>query len=261
MNRRVLIICESHYRGQTLKIARAMADELCCEVVDTEQVQQIDINKYEVVGFGSGIFFAKHEPKLISYVESLEKSVNRQKVFIFSTRGNPISSYHKELKGLLKAQNRILVGEFSCRGFDCTGPYNIFNGGNKGRPNENDERRAKKFVRKILQNYVWYDPYNLVATPQRINQSQPNTYIVMVDGEKIKLVGDTTTVNYNLCIGCGQCTKECPCGVYELQDGKSVPASEVMCIQCRICQERCPHNAIIIHSTFASAFKAILQKR
>ena len=261
MNKRVLIVCESHYRGQTLRIARAMADELRCEVADTEQARQMDIDKYEVVGFGSGIFFAKHEPKLMAYVESLEKSVNNQKTFIFSTRGNPISSYHKELKELLKAKGWLLVGEFSCRGFDCTGPYNVSKGGNKGRTNEADERRAKKFVRKSLQSYVWHDLYELVTAPQKISQGQPNTYTVKMGDEKIKLVGDTATVNHNLCVGCGQCTKECPCGVYQVQDGKAVPTSEVMCVQCRICQERCPHNAITIHSTFTSAFKAAMQKR
>lgn len=262
LNKQVLIVCESHYRGLTLRIARAIANELRCAIVDTEQARQMDICNYDVVGFGSGIFFAQHEPKLLAFVESLEKPVNRQKAFIFSTRGNPMPNrYHNKLKELLKAKGWLLAGEFSCRGFDCTGPYNLSNGGNKGRPNETDARKAKKFVRRILQHYVWHDPYDMVTAPQKVTKGRPNTYAVAMGGEKIKLVGDTATVSHTLCVGCGQCTKECPCGVYQVQDGKSVPASEVMCIQCRICQERCPHQAIAIHSTFTSALKAALQKR
>lgn len=262
MNKQVLVVCESHYRGLTLRIARAMADELRCDVVDTEQAQQMDISKYDVVGIGSGIYFAQHEPKLLAYVEALEKPVNSQRVFIFSTRGNPMpNSYHNKLKELLKEKGWLLVGEFSCKGFDCTGPYNIVNGGNKGRPNESDERKAKKFVRKILQHYVWHDPYEKVTAPQKVKEGQPNTYTVDMGDEKIKLVGDTATVNHNECVGCGHCTKECPCGVYQVQNGKSMPISEVKCVQCRICEERCPHKAITIHSTFTSAFKAAMQKR
>ena len=46
------------------------------------------------------------------------------------------------------------------------------------------------------------------------------------------------------CTGCETCVNNCPAGVYELEDGKSVPVRVEECILCRTCESNCPEGAI-----------------
>jgi NAD-dependent dihydropyrimidine dehydrogenase PreA subunit len=51
-------------------------------------------------------------------------------------------------------------------------------------------------------------------------------------------------VENDKCTGCGTCVDTCPVGVYEIKDGKSVPAKPEECLLCRACEAQCPQNAI-----------------
>jgi len=46
------------------------------------------------------------------------------------------------------------------------------------------------------------------------------------------------------CTGCETCVNNCPAGVYEIKDGKSVPVRVEECILCRTCESQCPEGAI-----------------
>lgn len=53
---------------------------------------QINLSEYDIVGLGSGIYFTSHHPLLLKIAENLNE---QQKVFIFSTHGNPfLGKYH-----------------------------------------------------------------------------------------------------------------------------------------------------------------------
>ena len=60
-------------------------------------------------------------------------------------------------------------------------------------------------------------------------------YIVTVDTEK--------------CDGDGKCVDVCPQGVFEMQEGKSVPVNSDECIFCESCLSECPTGAITITET------------
>ncbi|HDD70439.1 4Fe-4S dicluster domain-containing protein [Candidatus Bathyarchaeota archaeon] len=51
-------------------------------------------------------------------------------------------------------------------------------------------------------------------------------------------------VDNDKCTGCGTCVDTCPVGVYELNNGKSVPVKVEECLVCRACEAQCPENAI-----------------
>jgi len=225
MNRNIVIICETLYHGNTVKLANAMAKTLNCKVIGFEQALHNDLSKYDIVGLGSGIYFTAHHPKLIEVTKRLTQ---KQNVFVFSTHGAPIvGKYHNTIKAALIENNVPLIGEFSCRGYDCTGPYIIIGGGNVGRPNERDCRRAQKFARRILPEF------------------SRDTNIV----HKGKFV----EVRDNECSGCGKCAAVCPMKVFEMHEGKSVPVRAIDCTHCLLCVEQCVERAISVQHSWGEA--------
>ena len=59
-------------------------------------------------------------------------------------------------------------------------------------------------------------------------------------------MGWNVSVDADKCVGCGDCVDVCPVEVYELNDGKSVPAHEDECLGCESCVEVCEANAIVV---------------
>lgn len=59
-------------------------------------------------------------------------------------------------------------------------------------------------------------------------------------------MGWNVSVDTDKCVGCGECVDVCPVEVYELNDGKSVPANAEECLGCESCVEVCEANAIVV---------------
>jgi NAD-dependent dihydropyrimidine dehydrogenase PreA subunit len=53
-------------------------------------------------------------------------------------------------------------------------------------------------------------------------------------------------VDVEKCIGCEECVEVCPVEVYEIQDGKAIPANGEECIGCESCIEVCEQDAITV---------------
>lgn len=225
MNKEILIICESMYHGNTKKLAAAMARKLNCRLLNCEEASSENIEDYKIIGLGSGIYFTAHHPKLL---EAAGKMNNGQKAFIFSTHGSPfLGKYHNSLKTILDKQGIPVIGEFSSRGYDCTGPYIIVGGGNKGKPNENDEMKAARFVNRILPQYC--------------------------KGTDTVHNGHNVEIRYNECIGCNKCYAVCPMKVFEIKDKKPIIKNEADCTHCSLCINNCPEQAISIHHSLNEA--------
>lgn len=51
---------------------------------------------------------------------------------------------------------------------------------------------------------------------------------------------------YDLCIGCGTCSRICPQGVVVMVDHKPISAREAYCVGCQACTYYCPKEAVIV---------------
>jgi NAD-dependent dihydropyrimidine dehydrogenase PreA subunit len=54
----------------------------------------------------------------------------------------------------------------------------------------------------------------------------------------------TIQVDYEKCVGHGECVDVCPSSVYDLKDDKTVPVRIGECIECCSCVASCPEHAI-----------------
>jgi len=147
MDKRVLIICVSVHHGNTQKIAEVMAPILDAEVVKPEDVDITTLSKYDLIGFGSGIYYVKHHESLLALVDKLPVLENK-KAFTFCTHGGNKSE--RALKKKLSGKGFDIIGEFSCLGFDTWGPFERVGGIHKGRPNAEDFEKARGFARELL---------------------------------------------------------------------------------------------------------------
>lgn len=150
----VLLICKSVHHGNTLKVARKMADVLGADIKDPKDVILDDIDAYSLIGFGSGIYNRKPHQDLTDLIDKIEYQQHRS-AFIFSTATIPWPPTLQPLRDKLKQKGFTIIGEFSCKGFIDEGFVKyIFGGLNKGRPNEKDLNKATRFAQYIRNKYI-----------------------------------------------------------------------------------------------------------
>jgi len=140
--------------GNTAKIAKAMAQILRAKVKKVQDAKPGDISKYNLIGFGSGIYAMKPSPALLNFVDKMPCSKKKQKAFIFSTRGGgPTWLYHRALRKKLTERGFEIAGEFSCKGLDTFWLFKWFGGLNKGKPGKKEVHDAKSFAR-LLASFI-----------------------------------------------------------------------------------------------------------
>ena len=145
-----IIIYESVHHSNTEKIAKAMADEIGARIINVRDISVDDLDNYDLVGFGSGIYYGKVHKNIKNFVESI-KSVNKQKSFVFITSGRGKDDFAEKFKELLEFYGFDVASTFSCKGFDTFGLLKLIGGINKGRPNEEDLANARKFAKSLLE--------------------------------------------------------------------------------------------------------------
>ncbi|HEY2502962.1 MAG TPA: flavodoxin family protein [Mycobacterium sp.] len=146
-----LIICASKSHGNTRRVADRMAEVLDAQVVTPESVDPATLPEYDLVGFGSGIYYMAVDERLRSLMRHLP-TVDHTRAFTFFTSGArevPYLGYNKPIRKRLQSKGFDVIGSFSCRGFDTVGPFGFIGGINRGRPNDYDLDRAAAFAERV----------------------------------------------------------------------------------------------------------------
>lgn len=142
------IIYKSIHHGNTKKIAVMMAKSLEADLINLKDANPDMINDYDLIGFGSGIYYYRPHKKLRKFVEGLDNVENKKAfTFITSGNGNPNDWLNKKLS----KKGFEVLGDFFCKGFDTYGPMKLIGGLNKGQPNENDLKNAENFAKGLIQ--------------------------------------------------------------------------------------------------------------
>lgn len=147
---KTIIVYVSISHNNTEKIAKALAEALSADLKRANQINPSNLFDYDLLGFGSGIYNGKHDKSLINLVEALPQI--DKKAFIFSTAGyvteDRVRKYHEPLRRALQSRGFRLVGEFNCQGLDTAGLGRLMPI-NKGRPNDEDLKKAVDFALNI----------------------------------------------------------------------------------------------------------------
>ena len=148
-----LLVLFSYHHNNTEKIANVFAKVLDAQIKTPQQINPEELQEYSLIGFGSGIYSAKHHQALLDLADKLLQVTDR-KAFIFSTISNlePFAKFHSPLREKLQSKGYMIVDEFSCAGFNTNSFSKLFGGINKGRPNAEDLKHAEEFAQNLKQN-------------------------------------------------------------------------------------------------------------
>ncbi|UCG71095.1 MAG: flavodoxin family protein [Thermoplasmata archaeon] len=149
---KTILILYSYHHMNTEKVAKVFAQVLDAQIKTPDQVDPKELGDYDLVGFGGGIYGAKHHESLLELADRLPK-VDKKKAFIFSTSAimgkDKVAEDHSQLRKRLLSKGYIILDEFACKGFNTNSFLKHFGGMNKGRPNAKDLENAKEFAEKL----------------------------------------------------------------------------------------------------------------
>ncbi len=149
---KMLAIVKSKHNDNTMKIAEAMSEAAPLTVADLKDALYYNLNEYDVIGFGSGIYFGKHDEELFEFINKYCSHFTN--TFVFSTSGS--KNYKKNnsaLVKLLESKNKTILGSFGCRGLDKFFIFALLGGINKNHPDTDDFDAAQQFIESIVNRY------------------------------------------------------------------------------------------------------------
>jgi flavodoxin len=150
-----LLIVVSYHHKNTEKVANVFAKVLDAQIKMPREIDPEELQEYSLVGFGSGIYGAKHHRLLLDLADELPQVTDRR-AFIFSTSAimgeDKVAEDHSTLREKLQSKGYAIVDEFACRGFNTNSFMKYLGGMNKGRPNAEDLKHAEEFAQNLMQN-------------------------------------------------------------------------------------------------------------
>lgn len=152
LNRKRVLVVVSYHHNNTNKIANVFAEFLDAQITSPQEINPDKLQEYDVIGFGSGIYGAKHHESLLELVDKLSKAKGK-KVFLFSTAAltneKKMIKDHSSIKEKLESKGYIIIDDFQCKGYNTNSFLKYFGGMNKGRPNAEDLKHAEDFAKGL----------------------------------------------------------------------------------------------------------------
>lgn len=149
-----LIIYCSNYKNNTEKVAKIFAEKTNSELINIKDIDNVDIENYDLIGFGSGVYKESMSPRIFKLADKL--NVRGKKVFVFSTSGIGMKFYNNKLIKLLASKGAINKGSFACKGafvakeFTSIKIFDMMGKLSQGHPNDKDFKKAEKFIKRVV---------------------------------------------------------------------------------------------------------------
>lgn len=150
---KLLIIYYSKYNSNTEKVAKVFADKTKADLINLNDSNDIniDIEKYDIIGFGSGVYNEDISPSIYNLVEEL--NLYGKNVFVFSTSCVGFKFYNKKLIKKLASKGAVCKGSFACKGsfvYKDNKIFEFFSKRSIGHPNDEDINKAIAFIETVI---------------------------------------------------------------------------------------------------------------
>lgn len=140
------IVYASTHHGNTKKLLDAIAAAYEVDLIDAVKIPEKDLNRYDRIGFASGIYYSKFHQAVLNLRQSICPRIS-----------GPFYQHLRRQSGLyfdrkaLTAKNSVLLGKYGCKGYDTFGPFKLMGGLAKGHPDEADIAGAVAFYKEITE--------------------------------------------------------------------------------------------------------------
>lgn len=151
---KTLIVYCSDYKNNTEKIANIFKDKINADLINIKDVINVNLENYDLIGVGSGVYMENLSEKLFKLIEKL--NLSGKNFFVFSTSGVGMKFYNNKLIKALTSKGAINKGSFACKGsfiakeFSNNKVFDIMAKFAEGHPNDKDFKKAEKFISKIV---------------------------------------------------------------------------------------------------------------
>lgn len=146
--KKTIIVFESYHHKNTEKITRILAQALQAKLYRPDQVNISTLSDFSLIGFGTGIYYGKPHKKIQHFLKELPLLKNK-KAFLFTTSGLLRDEYTQNIRDRISQKGLLLIGSFSCKGYDTYGPFKVIGGLNKGHPDLEDFYQAEIFANDL----------------------------------------------------------------------------------------------------------------
>ncbi len=143
---KMAIVYASVHHGNTKKLLDAITETYDVDLIDATKIKEKDMQEYAVIGFASGIYYAKFHKAVLCFAKA-NLPVN-QKIFLLYTCGVK-ADYGKFFMNEIQDKQAERIGEYGCLGFDTYGPFKLAGGIAKGHPDEAEISGAVDFIRGL----------------------------------------------------------------------------------------------------------------
>lgn len=142
-----VIIYASRHQGNTEKLVKSLAERFEIDLINGETVFQVDWDKYDLIGFASGMDFGKFYPSVTALAEQLPAG---KKLYSIHTCARDNEKYGSQIREIARRRDCVYLGRFACKGYNTYGPWKLIGGMNKGHPNGEDMERLAVFYEELL---------------------------------------------------------------------------------------------------------------
>ena len=142
------IIYYSKHHGNTKKLLDAIvATESDVEFVDATEKHELDLSRYDKIGFASGIYYGKFAEQVLNFAKvNLPTGKN---VFYIATAGNPTKNCFNSIAVVAEEKHSKELGRYISKGFDTYGPFKLVGGLQKGHPTKEEIQGAVDFYKGL----------------------------------------------------------------------------------------------------------------
>lgn len=150
MKKKIVIIYTSMHHGNTYKLVKAISDKHNIEIIDATKQMVADLQKYDVIGFASGIDFGKFYETIENFAK--ENLPIKKQVFFLYTCAMERKGFTNSIREIVTKKDAEVLGEYGCKGYNTYGPWKVIGGMNKKHPTEEEILLALSFLKIFWEN-------------------------------------------------------------------------------------------------------------